>query len=96
VADAAGDNSMLMCQEQSWLLLLHLYDVGLAASWLLTLLGSMTKLATVVADVVSCRLLVAGGAAVGTSAGATLGTSSRPYLGTFTCLARLAALAAVR
>jgi hypothetical protein len=37
--------------------------VGLAASWQLTLLGPMAKLATVVPGVVSCRLLVAGGAA---------------------------------
>jgi hypothetical protein len=70
-----------MCQEQSWLLLLHLCDVGLAASWLSTLLGPMTKLATVVAGAVSCRLMVAGGAAGGTSVGATLGTSLRPDLG---------------
>jgi hypothetical protein len=68
-----------MCQEQSWLLL-HLCDVGLAASWLSTLLGPMAKLATVVAGVVSCRLLVAGGAARGASAGATLGTSLRSGL----------------
>jgi hypothetical protein len=70
-----------MCQEQSWLLLLHLCDVGLAASWLSTLLGPMAKLVTVVADAVSCRLLVAGGAAAGASAGATLGMSLRPGLG---------------
>jgi hypothetical protein len=82
-----------VCQEQCWLLL-HLFDVGLAASWLLTLLGPMGKLATVAADVVSCRLLVAGGAAVGASAGATLGTSSRPGLGASARLARLATLAA--
>jgi hypothetical protein len=31
---------------------------GLAASWLSTLLGPMVKLATVVAGVVSCRLLI--------------------------------------
>jgi hypothetical protein len=49
-----------MCQEQSWLLL-HLCDVGLAASWLSTLLGPMAKLVTVVAGAVSYRLLVAGG-----------------------------------
>jgi hypothetical protein len=48
-----------MCQEQSWLLLLHLCDVGLVVSCLSTLLGPMGKLATVVAGVVSCRLLVA-------------------------------------
>jgi hypothetical protein len=35
----------------------HLCDVSLAASWLSTLLGPMAKLATVVTDVVSCRLL---------------------------------------
>jgi hypothetical protein len=81
-----------VCQEQSWLLL-HLCDVGLAASWQLTLLGPMAKLATVVPGVVSCRLLVAGGAAGGASASATLGTSSRPGLG---ASARLAALAAAR
>jgi hypothetical protein len=46
-----------MCQEQSWLLLLHhLCDVGLAASWLSTLLSPMAKLTTVVAGAVSCRL----------------------------------------
>jgi hypothetical protein len=85
-----------VCQEQSWLLLLHLCDVGLAASWLSTLLGPMAKLATVVAGVVSCRLLVAGGAAVAAPAGATLSTSSRPDLGAFARLVRLAALAAAR
>jgi hypothetical protein len=68
--------------------------VGLAASWLLTLLGPMAKLATVVAGVVSCQLLVAGGAAMGASAGATLGRSSRPILGTSLRLARLASLTA--
>jgi hypothetical protein len=52
-----------MCQEQSWLLLLHLCDVELAASWLSTLLGLIAKLATVVAGAVSCRLLVDGGTA---------------------------------
>ena len=83
-----------MCQEQSQLLLLHLCDVGLTASWLSTLLGPMTKLATVAAVVVSCRLLVAGGAALGASAGATLGTSSCPGLGASARLARLVALAA--
>jgi hypothetical protein len=81
-----------MCQKQSWLLLLHLCDVGLAASWLSTLLGLMAKLATVVAGAVSCRLLVVGGA----SAGATLGTSLRPGLGAFARLVPLAALAAAR
>jgi hypothetical protein len=80
-----------MCQEQSWLL--HLCDVGLAASWLSTLFGPMAKLATVVAGVVSCRLLVAGGAAGCASAGATLGTSLRPGLG---ASARLVPLVAAR
>jgi hypothetical protein len=69
-----------MCQEQSWLLLLYLCDVGLAVLWLSTLLGPMAKLATVVAGAVSCWLLVAGGA----SSGATLGTSLRPSLGAST------------
>jgi hypothetical protein len=64
-----------MCQEQSWLLLLHLCDVGLAVLWLSTLLGPMAKLATVVAGAVSCRLLVADSTAGGASAGTTLGTS---------------------
>jgi hypothetical protein len=80
-----------MCQEQSWLLL-RLCDVGLAASWLSTLLGPMVKLATVVAGAVSCRLLVAEGA----STGATLGTSLRPGLGASARLVPLAALAAAR
>jgi hypothetical protein len=53
----------------------------------------MAKLATVMADVISCRLLVADGATVGASAGATLGTSSCPGLG---ASSRLAALAAAR
>jgi hypothetical protein len=79
-----------MCQEQSWLLLLHLCDVGLAVSWLSTLLGPMAKLATVMADAVSCRLLVAGGA----TGGATLGTSLRPGLGASMRLVSLAALTA--
>jgi hypothetical protein len=78
-----------MCQEQS-LLLLHLCDVGLAASWLSTLLGPMAKLAIVMAGVVSCRLLVLGGA----SAGATVGTSLRSGLGASARLVPLAALAA--
>ena len=69
-----------MCNEQSQLLL-RLCDVGLAASWLSTVLGAMAKLAAVAAGVVSCRLVPAGGAALGTSAGITLGTSSRPGLG---------------
>jgi hypothetical protein len=81
-----------MCQEQSWLLL-HRCDVGLAASWLLTLLGPMAKLAIVVAGAVSCRLLVAGGAVGDASSGATLGTSLRLGLG---ASARLVPLAAAR
>jgi hypothetical protein len=93
--DAARDNLMLVC-ARSRVLLLHLCDVGLAASWPSTLLGLMAKLATIAAGVILCRLLVAGGAAMGASAGATLGTSSRPGLGTSACLARLAALAATR
>jgi hypothetical protein len=56
----------------------------------------MTKLATVVADAVSCRLLVAGGAVGGASTGATLGTSSLPGLGASARLVPLAALAAAR
>jgi hypothetical protein len=52
----------------------------------------MVKLATVVAGVVSCRLLVA----VGASTGVTLSTSSCPGLGTFARLARLAALMVAR
>jgi hypothetical protein len=85
-----------MCQEQSWLLLLRLCDVDLAASWLSTLLSPMAKLATVVAGAVSCRLPVADWAAGGASAGATLGTSLCPGLGTSTRLVLLAALAAAR
>jgi hypothetical protein len=85
-----------LCQEQSRLPLLHLCDVGLAASWLSRLLCPMAKLATVVVGIVSCRLLVASGAAMGTSAGATLSMSSHPGLGTSACLAQLAALAATR
>jgi hypothetical protein len=85
-----------MCQEQSWLLLLHMCDVGLSALWLSTLFGPMTKLATVVAGAVSCRLLVVGDAAGGTSTGATLGTSLRPGLGASMRLVSLAALAAAR
>jgi hypothetical protein len=49
----------------------------------------MAKLATIVVGVVSCRFLVAGGAAVVVSAGATLGTSSCPGLGTFARLVPL-------
>jgi hypothetical protein len=63
--------------------------VGLAASWLSTLLGPLPKLATVVVGVVSCRLLVADGAVGGASTGATLGTSSRLGLGASTRLAVL-------
>jgi hypothetical protein len=81
-----------MCQ--SWLL--HLCNVGLAASWLPTFLGQMAKLAIVVVDIVSCRLLVASDVAVGTSTGATLSTSSRPGLGASARLMRLAALVAAR
>jgi hypothetical protein len=51
----------------------------------------MAKRATVVAGVVSCRLLVAGGAAMGASVGATLGTSLRPGLGASAWLAMLVA-----
>jgi hypothetical protein len=58
-----------MCQEQSWLLLLHMCDVGLTASWLSTLLGPMAK------------LVVVGGAVGDASAGATLGTSFHPIEG---------------
>jgi hypothetical protein len=54
----------------------------------------MAKLTTVVAGAVSCRLLVADGAAGGTSAGATLSTSLRPVLGASARLVPLAALAA--
>jgi hypothetical protein len=56
----------------------------------------MAKIATIVADVISCRLLVTGAAAVGASSGSTLGTSSHPGLGASAHLARLAALAAAR
>jgi hypothetical protein len=85
-----------MCQEQSWLLLLYLCDMGLVASWLSTLLGPMAKLATVVSGTVSCRLLVAGGTAGGTSANATLSTSLRPGLGASARLVPLATLADAR
>jgi hypothetical protein len=85
-----------VCQEQSWLFLLHLCDVGLAASRLSTLLGPMAKLAIVVVGVVSCRLLVADGAVRDAFAGATLGTSSRPGLGASARLVRRAALAGAR
>jgi hypothetical protein len=56
----------------------------------------MTKLATVVVGVVTCRILVADGATRGTSAGATLDTFSRPTLGASACLVLLIVLAAVR
>jgi hypothetical protein len=49
-----------------------------------------------VAGSVSCRLLVAGGAAGGASAGATLDTSLRPDLGASARLVSLASLAAAR
>jgi hypothetical protein len=55
-----------------------------------TVLGPMSKLATVAAGVVSCRLLVVGGATVAASVGVTLGTSSCPDLGTSTRLDMLA------
>ncbi|CAD6257082.1 unnamed protein product [Miscanthus lutarioriparius] len=51
----------------------------------------MAKLAAVAADVVSCRLVLAGDAALGASAGITLGTSLRPGLGASARLATLAA-----
>ena len=81
-----------MCHEQSRLL--RLCDVGLATSWLSTVLGPMAKLAAVAVDVVSCRLVPASGAALGASTGITLGTSSRPSLGVTVRLAWLATLAA--
>jgi hypothetical protein len=68
--------------------------MGLAASWLSTLLGPMAKLAIVVAGVISCRLLVADGAAGDASVGATLGTSSRPGLGASARFVPFAMLAA--
>ena len=68
--------------------------MGLAASWLSTVLGPMAKLAAVAAGVVSCRLVPAGSAALGASPGITLGTSSRPGLGVSARLERLATLAA--
>jgi len=83
-----------MCQEQGLLLRLRLCDVGLATSWLPTIPGPVAKLAAVVAAVVSCRLLVADGAALGTSTCTTLSMSSRPGLGASTRLAWLAAFAA--
>jgi hypothetical protein len=60
-------------------------DVGLATSWLSTVPVPVAKLAAVVTTVVSCRLLVADGAALGT----TLSMSSRPGLGASTRLARV-------
>jgi hypothetical protein len=56
--------------------------------------GLVAKLAIVVAAVISCRLLVVDGAALGASAGTTLSLSSRPDLGASVRLARLAAFAA--
>jgi hypothetical protein len=54
----------------------------------------MAKLATVVAGVVSCRLLVTGGTAVGASAATMLDMSSHLGLGASVHLTRLAVLAA--
>jgi hypothetical protein len=65
-----------MCQEQGLLLRLRLCDVGLTTSWLPTVPGPVAKLAAVVTAVVSCRLLVADGAALGTSTCTTLSMSS--------------------
>jgi hypothetical protein len=56
----------------------------------------MAKLATGVADAISCQLLVVGGATVGASASATLGMSSCPDLGAFVRLAQISALVAAR
>jgi hypothetical protein len=56
--------------------------------------GPMGKLATVVAGIVSCRLLVVGGATVAASVDATLSTSSRPGLGAYVHLVQLATLTA--
>jgi hypothetical protein len=70
--------------------------MGLAALRLSTLLGPMAKLAIVVADVISCQLLIVGGAAVDASADATLGMFSRPGLGASACLARPAMLVSAR
>jgi hypothetical protein len=81
--------------EQSWLLLLRLCDVGLAASWLSTVPGPVARLATVAANIVLCRLALADGATLGASPRAILGTSSSPSLGASLRLVRLAALAAV-
>ena len=82
-----------MCHEQSRFLFLCLCDVGLAASWLSSVLGPMAKLVAVAAGIVSCRLVPAGGAALGASAGITLSTSSRPGLGISARLVWLATLA---
>jgi hypothetical protein len=71
-------------------LCLCLCDIGLAASWLSIVPGLVAKLATVVTVVVSCRLLVADGAALGASAGTTLNMFSRTGLGSSACLSRLA------
>jgi hypothetical protein len=51
----------------------------------------VAKLATVVTAVISCRLLVADGAALGASAGTTLSLSSHPGLGASARLATFAA-----
>jgi hypothetical protein len=60
-----------------------------------TVPGPVAKLATVVTAIVSCRLLVADGAALGTSTGTTLSMSSRSgLLGASTRLVRLAAFTA--
>jgi hypothetical protein len=56
----------------------------------------MATLVTVVPGVISYRLLVADGAAMGASTGATLDTSLCPGLGASAHLVRLAALAAAR
>jgi hypothetical protein len=69
---------------------------GLGRVVVVNTLWPNAKFATVVAGVVSCRLLVVDGVVVGTSAGATFDTSSHPSLGASTRLARLAALAAAR
>jgi hypothetical protein len=79
-----------MSDEQSRLLLLRLCDVGLAMSWLSTILGPMTKLAIVVARIASCQILLPSGAALDI----TLDTSSCPYLGVFAWFTSLATLAA--
>jgi hypothetical protein len=83
-----------MCYEQSLLLRLRLCDIGLATSWMSTVPGPVAKLAAVVTAVVSCRLLVADSAALGTSTGTTLSKSPRPSLGASTRFARPTAFAA--